>query len=84
MALLLGVDHDDELAASGEPFAQAQQERVGHRFGCGPDGVSEMRDDAGVDCIGLGESADGAGELADLTWIDDGDRQAGLRPAPRR
>ena len=63
-ALLLGVDHDDELATSGEEFAQAQHERVGHRLGRGPDGFGEMRDHAGVDRIGLGQFADGAGELA--------------------
>ena len=51
-----GVDHDDELTASGQEFAQAQHERVGHRLRRGSDGISEMRDHAGVDRIGLGES----------------------------
>jgi hypothetical protein len=37
-----------------------------------------MRDATGVDRIGLGKSADGTGELADLTWVDDGDRQDGF------
>src|SRR6185437_1936475 len=32
-ALLLGVDHHDELAASGEEFPQAQHKRIGHWFG---------------------------------------------------
>ncbi len=77
-ALLLGVDHDHELAASREQLAQAQRERIGHRLRLGPDGIGEMGDDAGIDGVGLGEPADRAGEFAHLTWVDDGDRQAGL------
>jgi hypothetical protein len=69
-------DHLDDLAAPGDQFRQGPPLGVGHRPGLGADALGEQREEGGVDAVGLGEPARGAGEVADLAGVHDGDRQA--------
>jgi hypothetical protein len=51
---------------------------VRHRAGPGADAFGERRDDLGIQPVGFGEPAGGAGEgRADLARVDHGQRQAG-------
>jgi hypothetical protein len=45
--------------------------------GRGADALGEQRDRLGVEPVGLGEPAGGAGEGADPVRVDDGERQPG-------
>jgi len=45
--------------------------------------LGEVGDHRGIDCIGLGQPADGAGELAYLARVDDRHRQSRLAQSGR-
>ena len=74
-ALALAADHLDQLAAAGDQLAERARRRVGHRPWFGPDRFGEAGDGLGIEPIGLGEPAGGAGEVPDLAGIDHGQRQ---------
>ena len=50
--------------------------RVGERAWFGANAFGEQGDDLGIQRIGLGQPAGGAGKVADLARVDDGQRQA--------
>jgi hypothetical protein len=76
--LLFGIDHDDELAPPCHQFGEPDREIIRQWPGRRAHRLGEVGDHSGVDRIGLGQPADGAGELAHLTRIDDGHRQTGF------
>ena len=76
--LLLGIDYDDELAPTRQQFGEPDREVIGQCPRRRAHGLGEVGEHRGVDRIGLGQPADGAGELAHLTRIDDGHRQTGF------
>ena len=76
-AVLLHADHLDDLAAAGDELGEGLRVRVRHRPRLGPHALGEEGDRLGVEAVGLGEPPGGAGEVADLARVDDGERQAG-------
>ena len=76
-AIRLGAQHVHELTAPGDQFAEVLGLLRRQRADGGPHGLGEVGDDAGIERVGLGQEAGGAGEVPDLTGIDDGDREAG-------
>ena len=79
VALPLGVQHVEQLAATAKQGLQLLGRGIGERPHGRLDAGAEEGEDRGVDRVGLGESAGGLGEIADLARIDDHDRQAGAR-----
>jgi hypothetical protein len=73
----LHADHFHHLASARDQFGQALTVGVGERAWFGTNAFSEQRDDLSIERVGLGEPPGGAGKIADLTWIDDRERQAG-------
>ena len=71
------ADHLDALAAAGDEFGQRLCLGIDDGAGLGADALGEEGDRLGIQPIGLGEPAGGAGEAADLAGVDHGERQAG-------
>ena len=74
-AVFLRHDHLDDLSPARHQFAGRLAFAVGDAPGGRADGFGEMGDRRGVEAIGVGELAGRAGEIADLTGIDDRQRQ---------
>ena len=74
-AVALGHDHLDDLAAARHQLAQGLRLGIGNRPRRRPDRLGEMRDRRGIEAVGLGEPAGGAGEIADLARVDHRQRQ---------
>jgi hypothetical protein len=74
-AIALGDHHLDDLAAACHQLAERLRLRVGNRPGGRADRLGKMSDCRGIDPVGLGQLAGGAGEIADLARIDHGQRQ---------
>ena len=72
-AILLHADHLDDLASSRDQFAEPLRLLRGDRPRLRTDFLGEDGDDLRVDRVGLGELAQGAGEVSDLARIDDGE-----------
>lgn len=75
-AIALGRVQFEDLPTACEQIDQRRRQGVGQRTQRGIDAGAEACQHGCVDRIGLGEYADGAGEVADLPGIDDDDRQA--------
>jgi hypothetical protein len=75
--LLFGINHDNELAPPGHQFGAPDRQIIRQRARWWAHGFSKVGDHCRVDRVGLGQSANGAGELAHLARIDNGDRKAG-------
>ena len=58
--------------------AKALAVGVGERAWFGTNAFSEQGDDLGIERVGLGEPSCGTGEIPDLAWVDDGERQTGV------
>ena len=76
-ALLLGRAVRDQLAAPAAQVLQVLDRRAGLGAHRGPYLGREARQQAGIDVVGLGQDAVGAGEVAGLARIDADDRPAG-------
>ena len=72
-AVDLGGACGDELSATRHKGFYGLFGVIGEGTGMGPDVACEACDDGGVEGVGLGELPGGAGEVADLSGIDDGD-----------
>ncbi len=68
-ALLLGGDHDDELAPPRQQVLQLAQVRIGHRSRRRTHRLGDMRDDPRVDRVGLGQLPERLGEAANLPRV---------------
>ena len=79
----LHADHFHHLTAARDQFGQALAVGVGERAWFGTNAFSEQGDDLGIERVGLGEPSGGTGEIADLTRIDDGERQSRRWPERR-
>jgi hypothetical protein len=77
LALPLGDDHGDDLAAAGDEVGEALCGLVGQGPRLGPGGGHEAGDQAGVDRVGLGAPAERLAEGADGGRVDDDHRQSG-------
>ena len=77
LALPLGDDHLDDLAAAGDEIGQELGRLVGQRPRLGLGRLGEVGDHGGIDRVGLGALAKRLGEGADLGRIDDDHRQPG-------
>ena len=73
----LHADHFHHLAAARDQFGQALTVGVGERAWSGTNAFGEQGDDLSIEGVGLGEPSGGAGKIADLTRIDDREREAG-------
>jgi hypothetical protein len=73
----LHADHFDHLAAAGDQFGQALAIGIRDRAWFGTNAFGEQGDDLSIERIGLGEPSGGTGEIPDLAWIDDREREAG-------
>ena len=71
------TDHLDHLTAAGDQFGQCLTVGVGKGARFGTDPFGEQGNNLGVERIGLGQPTHGAGEIADLAWVDHGKRQTG-------
>jgi hypothetical protein len=78
-ALPLRREHAHELAPPGQQGAQLLGLGVGQRARCGLHHLGEAREHLGVEGVGLGQLANGAGEVAHLARIDHRHRQPSLR-----
>ena len=65
-ALALGDQHREQLPAPGEQLTQVPGLGVGQRTQRHWDGLGEVGQDGGVERVGLGQPAAGAGEVAHL------------------
>ena len=74
-ALALGDQHRDQLSTSGEQLTQMLGLGIGQRAQLQRDGLSEVGQDGGVERVGLGQPAGGAGEVANLARVDHHHRQ---------
>jgi hypothetical protein len=74
-AVFLRHDHLDDLTPTRHQLSQRRRFGVSDGPGGRPYGFGEVGDRRGVETIGLGELAHRAGEVADLTRIDDRQRQ---------
>jgi len=81
-AVLHGDRHVDDLAATGDEGSERDAAVVDMGDLCRPHRSGEVENDAGIDLIGLGQTAAGPGEIADLAGIDDGDRNIGGHQRP--
>ena len=72
-AIRLGPEYLHELAAAGHEFAEALGVLGRHGADGRAHGLGEVRDDADIEGIGLGEEAGGPRTVADLAGIDDRD-----------
>src|SRR5215217_8884919 len=77
------ADHLDHLAAARDQLRQGLAVGVGERTRFGTDPFGEQGDDLGIQRIRLGQPAGGTSEVADLAWVDDGERQAGAGESGR-
>jgi hypothetical protein len=68
--------HLQQLAAAGQQRLERAGRGVGQRLRLRADALGEQRQGGG-DPVGLGQQAEGLGEVAGLAGVDDGDRQAG-------
>ncbi len=67
---LFGFAHVDQLSATTQEIGQARTSRA-ERDGSGQvQRCAHLRQDTGVDAVGLGQRAGGSGKLACLTRID--------------
>jgi hypothetical protein len=73
----LHANHFHHLAAARDQFSQALAVGVGKRAWFGPNTFSEQGDDLCIERIGLGEPSGRTGKIADLPWVDDGERETG-------
>jgi hypothetical protein len=67
----------DELPSSGDEFVEFVLAGMGLEERAGLDGQGESGEDGGVESVGLGQDAEGFGEVADLSGVDDGDGVSG-------
>ena len=74
--VLLGPPRAQELPTPGDQRAQVPRGRLGARAHGRLDGGGEAREHLGIQRVGLGQDAVGAGEVAHLAWVDHRDRQA--------
>ncbi len=75
----LHADHLHHLAAARDQFGQGLAVGVGERAWFGTDPFGEQGDNLGIERIGRGKPAGGAGEITDLVWVDHGERKAPAR-----
>jgi len=68
-AIRFRPQHLHELAASGDQFTEALGLLGRQRADGWSHGLGEVGDDAGIERVGLGEEAGGAGKVSDLTRI---------------
>src|SRR5438132_3755129 len=71
-AILFGYDHVDELSSARNKSRELKSLGFWNRPGLWVEGLREVREDSGIDVVGLSQSADGLGEIPNLPWIDDG------------
>ena len=74
-AIAFADQHRDQLPAPGDQVTQGLGLGVGQRSQLRSDRLGEVGQDLGVERIGLGQAARGAGEVAHLARVDDHDRQ---------
>ena len=72
-----GGTHRHELSSSSDFFLQNKGIFVGQGPDVGLDGSRESGQEAGVEGVGFGQLADGACEVAGLSWVDHDDGQHG-------
>jgi hypothetical protein len=76
-AVRLGDAHGHELAAARHQGLEGQARGVLEWTHGRSDGLREAGDRLGIDTVGLGQPAGGAGEVAHLARVDHRDRQPG-------
>ena len=79
----LHADHFHDLTAAGYQFSQSLAVGIRERTWFGANAFSEQGDDLSIERVGFGEPPGGAGEIPDLTRIDDGEWQAGAGQSRR-
>src|SRR5215218_9971315 len=77
--IVLGGEHREDLASSGEYVLQELGFLVGDDARGGSDSGGEAGEDEGVYLVGFGEPPRGLGEVASLAGIDDGHGDPGGR-----
>jgi hypothetical protein len=78
MAVAFALEEILEFAAAGDEFGQALMGWVGHGIGRGLKASAVVGEDGGIDGVGLGEVAAGAGVVADQAGVEAADGDAGL------
>ena len=76
-AVVLGDEHRENLASSGEKSLQKLGFLIGNDAWRRLHGASEAGQDEGVDLVGLGEPADSLGEILSLAGVYDRHRDSG-------
>lgn len=76
-AVGLHVDHPDNLPPPAHELGEVASLRLGQRSGRWSDAFGEEGDHLSVERVGLGQTAHGSGEVADLARVDDAERQSG-------
>ncbi len=74
-AILLGLQHLEQLSPPAEQRIEFLRVRVGEHADLGTHALSEERQEIGINKIGLGELAGRLREVAHLARVDDHDRQ---------
>ena len=78
LSIRFGRSQVDQLAASGDQLLQFLLFLVVFGNRSGPDVLSEEGDDPCINAVGFGQDAEASGEIANLTWIDDGHEMTGV------
>ena len=76
-AVGLHVDHPDDLPPPAHELGEVASLRFWQGPGWWSDAFSEEGDHLSVERVGLRQPAHGSGEVADLAWVDDAERQSG-------
>jgi hypothetical protein len=74
----LGRTQVDQLTAAFDELLELSQRALPHIQAAGLDDLTEARQDARVEGIGLGEDTKTFGEIPNLAWIDERNGMAGL------
>ena len=77
-SILLGGSQGDQLSPPRDQLVEFVLFFMGFGDGTWPNLMSESCDHTSVNAVGLGEDAKSLGEVANLTWVNDGHHMTGI------
>ena len=81
--VVLGRNHLEDLSSSRGERSEFQSHYIGQGAQLWTNHLSEVRQDSGIDAVGLGQLSGGFSEVSDLAWVDHDHRQIGTHQSAR-